>query len=524
MTSLSSASSSASSSANWTDGYITDIAYTHGYYPPLNPARLQMGFAAAGLDSPVVRTACELGFGQGLSVNLHAAASSVRWYGNDFNAAQVAHAQTLAQAAGGMAQLQQASFAEFCARDDLPQFDFIALHGIWSWVSADNRDLIRQFVGSHLKLGGVLYVSYNTQPGWAAFMPLRDLLLRHFEMPANAGRSSADRIDAALEFASALFASDPVYAQANPFMRERLELLKKQSRHYLAHEYFNRDWHVESFAGMAELWSAAGLEFACSADFRDHLDMANLTPSQQQLCDSISDRHLRQGVRDFMVNQQFRRDYWVRGAQPLEPATRHALLAQQRVVLLSVPAQIPMTLKTVAAEITLNQQLYGPIIDVMADLQPHSLGEIAGLVGSRNVGLQQVLDVLMMLIGSGHAAPVQAAAEIAQGASGSAALNRHLIGLSARHGDIEHLASPVTGGGVAADRIQQLFMLAVLEQQQTPAQIIDFVWQHIAAQGKKLVKEGVRLESEQENLDELAQQAQLFFIERLPLLQALQVI
>jgi len=168
--------------------------------------------------------------------------------------------------------------------------------------------------------------------------------------------------------------------------------------------------------------------------------------------------------------------------------------------------------------------LYGPIIDVMADLQPHSLGEIAGLVGSRNVGLQQVLDVLMMLIGSGHAAPVQAAAEIAQGASGSAALNRHLIGLSARHGDIEHLASPVTGGGVAADRIQQLFMLAVLEQQQTPAQIIDFVWQHIAAQGKKLVKEGVRLESEQENLDELAQQAQLFFIERLPLLQALQVI
>jgi len=510
--------------SHWTDGYVTDIGYTHGYYPPLNPARLQMGFAAVGIDSPLVRTACELGFGQGLSINVHAAASSVRWHGNDFNPQQAAHAQTLASAAGGMAQLQQANFADFCAREDLPQFDFIALHGIWSWVSAANRAIIRDFVGSHLKHGGVLYVSYNTQPGWAAFLPLRDLLLRHFELPTNAGRSSAERIEAALAFATGLFAADPVYAQANPFMRERLELLKKQSPHYLAHEYFNRDWQVESFASMAEIWTALGLEFACSADFRDHLAMANLTPQQQRFCDDIDDRHLQQGVRDFMVNQQFRRDYWVRGAQRLEPDTHHAVLAQQRVVLLTVPAQIPMTLKTVAAEITLNQQIYGPIIEVLADLQPHSLGQIAGIVGNRSLGLQQVLDAVMMLIGSGHAAPVQANADIEQGRAGSDALNRHLISLAAAHGDIEHLASPVTGGGVAADRIQQLFMLAVLEQQQTPDDIISFVWRLLCAQGKRLVKDGVRLEAEQENLDELSSLAQRFFVERLPLLQSLQVI
>ena len=63
--------------AHWTDGYVTDIDYTHGYYPQLNPARLQLAMAAVGLDRPVVRSACELGFGQGLSINLHAAASAV---------------------------------------------------------------------------------------------------------------------------------------------------------------------------------------------------------------------------------------------------------------------------------------------------------------------------------------------------------------------------------------------------------------------------------------------------------------
>src|SRR5450830_278432 len=511
-------------SSNWTDGYVTDIGYTHGYYPQLNPARLQLGFAAAGLHSPLVQSACELGFGQGLSINIHAAAAPVAWYGNDFNAQQAAHAQSLAGAAHSNAHLQQASFLEYCARDDLPQFDFIAMHGIWSWVSADNRRIIRDFVARQLKIGGVLYVSYNTQPGWAAFMPLRDLLLRHFDMPSNEGRGSAERIDAALAFADGLFAANPVYAQANPFMQERLELIKKQSRHYLAHEYFNRNWHAESFADMADIWAGAGLEFACSADFRDYLDIANLTPQQRDFSAGIDDRHLRQSVRDFMVNQQFRRDYWVRGAQGLAPAMHQATLAQQRVVLLSHPDKIPMMLKTVSAEITLNRHIYGPIIEELADMRPHSLGEIAGIVGSRNLGLQQVLDAVMILIGAGNAAPVQLDADIAHAGAGSAALNRHLIALAVVHGEIEHLASPLTGGGVPADRIQQLFMLAVLEEQQTPAAIVAFVWKHISAQGKKLVRDGVRLEAEQDNLDELSVQAQQFFVERLPVLQALLVI
>ncbi|AKZ62771.1 hypothetical protein F506_08845 [Herbaspirillum hiltneri N3] len=67
-------------------------------------------------------------------------------------------------------------------------------------------------------------------------------------------------------------------------------------------------------------------------------------------------------------------------------------------------------------------------------------------------------------------------------------------------------------------------MLAVLEGQETPDAIVGFAWRHISAGGKKIVRDGVRLEDEQDNLDELSLQAQRFFVERLPLLQALQVI
>nr|WP_198983873.1 methyltransferase regulatory domain-containing protein [Herbaspirillum sp. ASV7] len=519
---------------NWNDGYVVDIAYTYGYYPGMNPARLPLAFAFHGLQAPTVQSACELGFGQGLSTNFHAAASTVRWWGNDFNPHQAAFAQELAAASGSDAQMEDSSFSRFCRRDDLPDFDFIALHGIWSWVSQENRAIIFDFIDRKLKPGGVLYVSYNTQPGWSAFMPLRDLLVQHTQQAGNEeqGLPTAARIDAALAFATRMFEADPVYAQANPFMRDRLKLLQQQSHSYLAHEYFNRDWHAESFADMHRQLAQAGLQFACSSHYADHLDMANLTPAQRQLMQEIGDPVLQQSVRDFMVNQQFRRDYWVRGAQVMDERQRVQALALQSVVLLTEPDKVPLTIQNVASEITLNRLIYEPILQALSDYQPHTLVDLAASLAHRNLNLSQVLDSVLMLIGTGHAAPLPAetdAAARAQVARRTGALNAYLLQRAAlplpvaEAGDIGHLVSPVTGGGVRVDRIEQLFLLA----RQDCGDDIDawpaLVWRHIAAQGKRLVREGVRLEGEAENLAELATQAHLFARTRLPLLRALQV-
>ncbi|MFL9924537.1 class I SAM-dependent methyltransferase [Herbaspirillum lusitanum] len=519
---------------NWNDGYVFDIAYTFGYYPGMNPARLPLAFAYQGLQAPQIKTACELGFGQGLSTNLHAAGSDVQWWGNDFNPAQASFAQELAAASGSGAQMDATAFNEFCSRSDLPDFDFIALHGIWSWVSADNRDIIFDFIQRKLKPGGVLYISYNTQPGWAALMPLRDLLVQHTAQAANdaAGMPTEQRIDAALEFAAALFDTDPVYAQANPHMRDRLKILQQQGRNYLAHEYFNRDWHPESFAQMHQRLSSAGLEFACPAHFADQLDMANLTPAQRQFIQGVADPVMRQSVRDFMVNQQFRRDYWVRGAQRMDGPQRMQALALQAVVLLTDPAQVPLTLQNAASEITLNRQVYEPIMQAMSDHRPHMLAQLADSLAASKLTPVQIVDSVMMLIATGHVAPMapalaqpQTSAEDLQKTwDRTRALNLHLLQKASRDGDVGHLCSPLSGGGVAADRIQQLFLLARHETGEAVESWPPFVWQHISAQGKKLVRDGQRLESEQENLEELLVQARQFAQGRLQILLALEVV
>ncbi len=71
--------------SDWSAGYVDEIAYTYGYCDELNPLRLKLALLQAGLAAPRVETACELGFGHGVSVNIHAAGSATQWYGTDFN-------------------------------------------------------------------------------------------------------------------------------------------------------------------------------------------------------------------------------------------------------------------------------------------------------------------------------------------------------------------------------------------------------------------------------------------------------
>ncbi len=107
-------------------GYVTDTVYTFGYHPELDPGRVTLPFLRAGLAPPAVRTAGDLGFGQGVSLALQAAASEVRWWGNDLLPAHVQHARTLDGVARSGSVLLETSFEALLTRDDLPAFDFPA--------------------------------------------------------------------------------------------------------------------------------------------------------------------------------------------------------------------------------------------------------------------------------------------------------------------------------------------------------------------------------------------------------------
>jgi len=376
---------------DWTSGYVADIGYTFGYYPELNPLRARLAFLNAGLVPPKNGVHCELGFGQGMSTNIHAAASNSSWFANDFNPEQAGFAQELAAASGADAHLKDEAFAEFCTRTDLPEFDSIGLHGIWSWINDENRAVIVDFIRRKLKVGGVLYISYNTQPGWAAMTPMRDLLTEHSEVMGVAGQGIAKRIDGALDFADKLLATNPSYLKANPMVADRFKGMKVHNRNYLAHEYFNRDWLPMPFSKMAQWLAPAKVGFACSADYLGHIDAANLSTAQQTLLKEIPDAMFQQTVRDFMVNQQFRKDYWVKGGRRLNRVQQAEAFREQKVILAIHRPDVSLKVNGANGEAAMQEAVYNPILDALADHKPKTLGQLEQSL--KNKGISRYVSV-----------------------------------------------------------------------------------------------------------------------------------
>lgn len=504
---------------DWSDGYVADLEYTYGYYAELNPQRIALAFLNAGLAPPSLGTACELGFGQGLSVNIHAAAGNVQWWGTDFNPSQTAFARELGQRGGNPSLFDQA-FDEFCARPDLPEFDYIGLHGIWSWVSDENRKVIVDFIRRKLKVGGVLYISYNTMPGWAAMAPMRGLLTAHSELLGAPGQGRLQRVEAALAFADKLMQANPAYARANPQIADRLAQLRQQNPSYLAHEYFTRDWVPMSFEQMTRWMEPAKLGFACSANFLDFVDQINLTPEQIQLLREIPDPGFRQTVRDFCINQQFRKDYWVRGARRLNSAEQADALRAQLFVLTQPRAEVPLKINGALGSARMQESIYAPVLDAFSDQMPHTLGEIEDRLKSRDLALSQITEAVTLLVGNGSLHPAQDDAAIARAKPAAARLNSYLCARARGSSDIQFLASPVLGGGCYVPRFSQLFMAAENEGQARPEQLAQRVWATLSAQSQRIVKEGKALQTDAENLAELTDQARSF-LAQLPVLKAL---
>ena len=511
--------------SDWSSGYVTSVDYTHGYYAELNPLRLKLPFLYSGYHFPEINRACELGFGQGLSINIHAAGSGIEWWGTDFNPSQAVLAQELATISGSGAKLFDQSFAEYACRDDVPGFDFIGIHGIWSWISDENQQILVNFIQRKLNVGGVLYISYNTMPGFSSFAPMRHIMKEHIKLFGNDG-GITQSVDRALDFANKFMATNPIYSRANPSVPERLKQVSEHNRNYLAHEYFNRDWHPIYFADIAQSLEAAKLSFVCSAHYNDLVPAINLSAEQQSFLNGIFDPTFKETIKDFMVNSQFRRDYWIKGPRRLSLIEKIDAFKQFRILMTINPSDADLKIKGAIGEAQLTEAIYTPILDCLSAHQVKTIAQIdAALQASgQNLSVLQLFEAVLLLAAKGYLAIVQDEVSITKARRQTEKLNTYFLNKARGAGDILFLASPVTGGGVSVSRFQQLFLLASKQGKKQPQEWAKYVWDLLKAQGQLIIKDGKKLENDEENLSELIVQAQDFAQKQLPVLRALQII
>jgi hypothetical protein len=515
-------------SPSWTSGYVSELDYTHGYYREMSPLNLELAMLSRLQAHSVQRPLryLELGFGQGLSLNIHAAANPGEFWGTDFNPAQAANARELAAASGANLRALDQSFEELAARDDLPEFDMIVLHGIWSWISDENRRVIVDIARRRLAVGGLFYVSYNTTPGWAPAMPLRHLMSLHLNLATGEASGLGSRIDAAVGFAERVIESNALYFRANPAVAERLKGIKGHNRNYLAHEFFNADWHPMPFSDAAALLDQAKLSFAASSNLLSHVDTLHLTPEQQQLLASIAHPVLRESVRDYCENQQFRRDVFVKGPRSISPQKQLEVLQSMSFVLNVPDGDITLKLNGPAGEAHLQADVYRPLAAALAERRhaPKSFEELAQHPLLKAVAPGHIAQALFVLSGLGHASPAHSAAGTAAVRTTAHALNRYILERALYSADLSFLASPVSGAGVPIGRIQQLFLRSIQRGRRTPQDWALDIWPALEAQNQRLIRDGKALATAAENISELASTGQDFAQKRWPILEALGVI
>jgi SAM-dependent methyltransferase len=144
-------------------------------------------------------------------------------------------------------------------------FEYIIVHGLYSWVPDNARAAILRFCRDGLAPSGLAYISYNAQPGWSTRQLVRDTLRRSQSVrEADIG----DKAVRAIEVASRLLEDIPSSQFASTVvLAAELERVRSGQPSYVFHEYLadtNDGFWLRDFVERARL---CGLAYVIDAHF-----------------------------------------------------------------------------------------------------------------------------------------------------------------------------------------------------------------------------------------------------------------
>lgn len=175
-------------------------------------------------------------------------------------------------------------------------FDYILIHGVYSWVPEPVREAILKRCRASLSPNGVAYISYNALPGCLFRRYVWDVLRFH----TRGISEPLQKIAAAREIASKMceWLGD---AHQQPVIRREFELLLSVHDSVLLHDdlaEFNTPFQLSEFVEAA---GRHGLQYVCDARFsRDSVSELGLVGedwlAQRQYADFVTGRKFRSSL------------------------------------------------------------------------------------------------------------------------------------------------------------------------------------------------------------------------------------
>ncbi len=380
-------------------GYVADIPYLRDFKPMLAPAWLDHVALVCGVEPPDRGDGfawCDLGCGQGVTAAILAGTHPRgSFHGVDAMPAHVEHARRLAAEAGiANLRLDAVDFAA-AAGLDLPRFDYIVAHGVYSWIDGDAQAALRRLIDRQLKPGGLVYVSCNAMPGWARDLPFQRLA---HELGRTLPGDSAARFAAAAETMRMITAAGAPALAASATLAELDARPQDYPPAYLVHEFMHAAWRplyvTELRAAMAQI----GLAPVGSATLCENFDRLVLTEAAREVLAGIAGPDARELVRDFFLDQRLRCDVFDRGNRRLGAAERQRRLLAATYALARPAAGIRFATPTPSGERPCDTATARAIVTALA-AGPRPL---AGLAAG-----PELLEALLNLCAAGAAMPVE---------------------------------------------------------------------------------------------------------------------
>lgn len=442
-----------------TGGYITDLAYPGLFHRETSPVWMAAAVAAIGQQAPGLHSFryLELGCGVGLNLALLAAANpGGRFVGVDVNPRHIAQGSVYAGLLSNLA-LVEAGFDQLAEQDaafEAP-FDFIVLHGVYSWIAPERQEMVRRLIRHWLAPGGLVYLHYTTHPGHSVFAGAQALLRRIADLtPGDSGAKLAN----GLAGIRALDAGGAGYLRAHPAVGNML-LHTNADAAYLAHDLLAPDWAALHVGDVIADMEMAECAFVGSATILENIDALSIPGAMQPLIARTPDIRLRETLRDLARNQSLRRDLYRRGLAGLRPEAYRAQLDALRFCALPTlrekgDLELAMSIGPVSVDAALVDPLRARLHQ-----GPARFGELAALAPG---GGAAALRALHMLIAAGE---VHAMAPGPPSSMEAHALNRLI---TAREHRQTWVAAPMIGSAVPLDPAEASTLHVLLDDPSAP--------------------------------------------------------
>lgn len=450
-----------------TGGYVTDTAYVAEFYGDHAPAHMNLiaasnGFRPRPLDGGF--TWCDYGCGNGITANVLAGCfPDAQFYGVDFLSAHTRMAELLSMR-GGLSNTTfiQKSFTDL-GPDEIPPLDFAVMHGVLSWIDEPTRNAVLDDAARRLKPGGLLLTGTNAMPGWAAKLPLRNMV---YSLTRD-GQNSMERAQVGLDWLKKLKNAKVKYFRDNPVLAEAVDELERLDLRYMAHEYFNEHLRAFYFAELKAMMEARGLRFAgCARLFLNMVDLA-VPHALQDEFRSVKTRAELEAKRDFIRNETFRRDVWIKG-EPLKSEEEWLAVNQDQVFGTVDP--LPKIDRTVAfgdIQLSYQNEPFAAMLKLVANRalsirDMEASQALAGLSPWTRFEAARLLAAGGQVLSFPHATQPVKVAKTAR--LSMPAVNRGMIRELGTSTPKIALAAPVAGTGVEVSNIDAILLLARCEK------------------------------------------------------------